>query len=479
MERIFETIRKYHMIEAGMRVIAGVSGGADSVCLLLALCRYREQVPFDITVVHVEHGIRGKESLEDAAFVKKLCEERGVPFRMEQVQAEQAARQRKMTVEEAGRALRYEVFERLRSELGANRIAVAHHMGDQAETVLWNLVRGSGVKGLGGIRPVRGAIIRPMLFLERSEIEEILNREGVSWRTDRTNLEPDYTRNRIRLQILPALERELNPGAVRHISEAALRMRKMQEYLDGETDRAAVRCIREDRGEVFLSLPLFRGYPELIRQELLKRCLILCRRGKGLKDVGAVHLDALMALAEMDCGKEYHLPGEIRAVREGTALRFHRKGRERISQDEPFGEVPFSIPGTLRVGKYLAHGEILENSPELMAAVCRPQSAGCGADRKNIEEKKYTKCMSYDTIYSNVCFRTRRPGDYLVVNQQGGRKKLKDYMIDEKIPKDQRDHVLLLASGSHILWIVGWRISEAVKVRQETRYILKIQMEEE
>lgn len=539
MERIFETIRDYGMIEAGTRVVAGVSGGADSVCLLLALCGYRERVPFEITVVHVEHGIRGEESLADAEFVEGLCGKLGVPFRLVRVRAEEAARQRRMTVEEAGRALRYEAFENVRRELGAERIAVAHHMGDQAETVLWNLARGSGVRGLGGIRPVRGRVIRPLLFMERSEIEEILRREGAEWRTDRTNLETDYTRNRIRLRVLPVLERELNAGAVRHISEAALRMRELQEYLDGETDRVARSCIRREEGEIFLSLPEFRECPKLIKKELLKRCLVLCRQesegaaegcpgtemfafapsgqGEGLKDIGAVHLDMLLALAEMDRGKENHLPGGIRVLREGEGLRFclwKGKKRQRIAEtalpEAKVVELPLPwrktqetecfaakveppLPGRemfgaggglpaaeiFRVGRYRVRAEILENSEALMEEACHPADAESGLDMKNIREKKYTKCMSYDTIYSNVCFRTRRPGDYLIVNRQGGRKKLKDYMIDEKIPKDQRDRVWLLAAGSHVLWVVGWRISEAVKIRQDTRYILKIQMEEE
>ena len=256
MNRIYQTICQYHMISPGDRVIAGVSGGADSVCLLRALAGYREQVPFTLFVVHVEHGIRGAESLADAAFVKGLCEALAVPFYMEAVDVTAYAREHRMTVEEAGRSVRYDCFEKLRKELGAEKIAVAHNQNDQAETVLWNLVRGSGLKGLGGIRPVRDRIIRPLLFLGRPEIETILKDLGQPWRTDRTNLENDYTRNRLRREILPQLEKNLNHQALQHIAQAAIRLQEAQQYIEKQAEKSARGSIeiRKDGSVRLLSL---------------------------------------------------------------------------------------------------------------------------------------------------------------------------------------------------------------------------------
>lgn len=236
MQRIFHTIEAYQMIRPGMRVLAAVSGGADSVCLLAALAAFREQIDFSLYVIHVEHGLRGEESLADARYVEELCRSFSVPFFLESVDAAAEARKRHLSVEEAGRALRYEAFDRVAGQVGADRIAVAHNENDQAETVLWNLVRGSGLQGLGGIRPVRGRIIRPLLFLGRPEIEAILLAQGIAWRTDRTNLTCDYTRNRIRLQVLPELTKELNPQAVGHIAEAAHRLQEVQEYISAQCD---------------------------------------------------------------------------------------------------------------------------------------------------------------------------------------------------------------------------------------------------
>ncbi|MDO4322731.1 MAG: tRNA lysidine(34) synthetase TilS [Lachnospiraceae bacterium] len=478
MRRIFDVIEAYHMIEPGMHVIAGVSGGADSVCLLYVLNEYRRKVPFMLTAVHVEHGLRGEESLEDAQFTSRLCGEMGLPFRLAHACVKQLAGEKGMSIEEAGRVERYRIFEEIRKELGAQKIAVAHNRNDQAETVLHHLVRGSGLKGLGGICPVRGAIIRPLLFTERREIEEILVKANVPWRVDRTNLEQEYTRNKIRLSILPQMERELNERAVEHIAQAAERLQQVQSYLEQVTDRAAQKCIfipgesgktvlpaerefrnrQTDRGSVCILLPSFFEEDDLIRQELIRRALAMCG---GLRDVGAVHVNALMKLAEMDCGRELSLPGGIRAVRENQMIRFARQSRPEHAEQEV---LVLEEPGHYWTEDWEITVELMENSEVLYTQI--------------IAEKKYTKWFSYDTIKSNVLFRTRRTGDYLVVNAQGGRKKLKDYLIDCKIPKDRRDQIWLLAEGSHVLWVPGYRISEAAKVTKTTKKVMKIQLEE-
>lgn len=488
MQRIYDTIQNYHMIEPGMRVLAGVSGGADSVCLLLALAEYRRLIGFELVAVHVEHGIRGEESLADARYVEKLCRSFGVELVVEHPDVAGLAQERHMTMEEAGRAARYEIFERIRLERGADRIAVAHNQNDQAETVLWNLVRGSGIAGLAGMSPVRNHLVRPLLFLSRAEIEKILRSRGIGWQTDRTNLETCYTRNRIRLQVLPQMEQQLNAQAVRHLAEASERLREVCEYLSKETDRAAARCILPG---VYLDLQEFCREQPLIQKELLKRCVSLAHGGAGgLKDLGHLHLEALLSLAGMPCGKSLDLPGKLQVIRERQFLHFiaqekserfgsaaqaevsgmsHHTGKASCAGRSPEKsaalEIPVTVDSPFRVGGFSVRAELLDNSAEILQEIH--------------EEKKYTKLLSYDTINYHVCFRTRRTGDYLIINQDGGRKKLKDYLIDQKIPRQERDRLWLLADGSHILWIVGDRISEAAKVKQDTKQILKIQLEED
>ena len=243
LEKIFQTIEHHRMILPGMRILAGVSGGADSVCLLYALKEYRRRVPFSLKAVHVEHGIRGEESLEDARWVEALCREWEIPCRVVRRSVEQLAKEEKLSLEEAGRKARYDAFEEERLAWQADRTAVAHNRNDQAETVLFRLARGSGLTGLCGIRPVQGKIIRPLLFLSREEIEGILTERKIGWRTDRTNQETAYTRNRIRLEILPALEEQVNERACEHIASAASRFQEVWEYLQVQTDLAEEKCI--------------------------------------------------------------------------------------------------------------------------------------------------------------------------------------------------------------------------------------------
>ena len=236
MQKVFAYMEEHAMIHAGDKVIAGVSGGADSMCLLFVLLDYRRLLPFSLTVAHVEHGVRGQESIGDARFVEKICREHKIDYRLVSCQVVEIAKREKLSVEEAGRRARYEAFERIREEMGADKIAVAHNQDDQAETVLFQIARGSGLRGAGGIRPVRGNIIRPLLCLSRAEIEAYLRGRSQTWRTDATNSGLDYARNRIRHQILPVFEKEINSASRAHIAALAQELQHVQAYMEQETE---------------------------------------------------------------------------------------------------------------------------------------------------------------------------------------------------------------------------------------------------
>lgn len=479
-DKVKNTIEKYKMLLPGDHVIAGVSGGADSVCLLAVLRLYRGQCPFRITVVHVEHGVRGEASLEDAAFVERICREWEVPCVIRQVDMKGEAKRTGESPEEAGRRLRYRVFEACCRELGANKIAVAHNQNDQAETVLLNLARGSGLRGLGGILPVREAlpgprskgagvqVIRPLLFVSRREIEAWLEEQQLAWRMDETNRETEYTRNKIRLEILPKMEREVNQESVKHMAQAARHLQKAEAYLRAEAERKYAGCVKErELGPVgqpagraaIISLPRFLAEEELMQEYILRLAVERLLAGRGLKDYIEAHFEAMKRLAGMPCGRRMDFPGGLRGVRRREELWLMLPG-EKAAEEK--AQIP--ICGS---GDY-----------EFMGCTFRVDFVSRTENLRTFPEKKYTKWLAYDTIKDNVCLRTRRTGDYLIVNRAGGKKKLKDYMIDQKIPREERDHVLLLAEGSHILWVVGWRISEGAKVTEYSDKIIKIQMME-
>ena len=488
LQKIFSYIKEKELIGTGDVVFAGVSGGADSMCLLEVLREYQRQTAFELRVIHVEHGIRGQESLADAAYVRQFCAERGIPCEVISVDACAYSRVHGLSVEEAARVLRYEAFEQaaqkaeiagaagrvsaesgqmaetaevVREASGENgeiagvgdacqglygsraRIAVAHHMEDQAETVLWQMIRGSDIRGMGGMRPRRGAVIRPLLDVKRVQIEEFLKESGISWREDATNRDSVYTRNRLRIDVLPVLE-ELNSQAVRHLCESADRLQETERYLEAQTDVLCGRAVREiSPGRILVCAPLLQEQPLLQRRVLYRALERACG---GAKDLGAGHVALLQELFSHQAGRELSLPYRVTAVRtyEGVEL-FSRFARE-------------------------MEGEESENAPEhiYMEVIDREKVF-------EISKKKYTKWFDYDKIKYNAQIRRRQGGDYLVIDSEGHRQKLKNYLVNEKIPKTERDKQLLLADGSHIMWVIGHRISDYYKVDEHTKRVLKVQ----
>ncbi len=433
------------------RILAAVSGGADSLCLMLAL----KELGFGVHVIHVEHGIRGRESLEDAAFVQQICGAEGIPCTVRQIDAPAIARRTGQTLEEAARSGRYCMLEETAREERIRTVATAHHMGDQAETVLWNLIRGSGVSGLCGIRQARTAgpdltIIRPLLDCSREEIEEYLRSRGQTWRIDRTNLDPGFTRNAIRLQILPRLE-ALNDGAAEHIARAAADLAEAEEYLENEAQAHYSRVVRKDGGDVLIDTGALLELPGVLRRRILLSALAEACGGR--KDLTRRHVEALEDLAEGDNGRRTALPAALTAVREEGLVRLTR------SMPEPVGE-EIALD---RDGEY--HFPAGNRGGSIMVTVRRGIWDG-----GEVPKKKYTKLLAYDTIGPCIMLRTRRAGDWLAVTAEGGRRKLKDYLIDEKIPRDLRDSLPLIAQGDHVLWVIGGRISERAKVRAGDHY---------
>ena len=457
--RIKDYIGTYQMIQPGDNVLAAVSGGADSVFLMRVLKELSRELPCTVRVVHVEHGIRGEDSLRDAAFVEKLCQKEGITCLVEHVNAPLYAKQSGTGIEEAARTLRYQVFERIAKEEQADRIAVAHHMEDNAETMLFHLARGTGLLGLAGIPPVRGRIIRPLLCVSREEIEAWLTENGQPWCMDETNADVSLSRNLIRAEVLPKLK-EINPSAVLHMAETAELLRKTGEYLDRETAAALENAKDGDRTSVIK----LTGLDPAAAEHLVYRTL---QRVAGrTKDITRMHVRSVCDLAKKPVGKQVSLPygmvaertyDAIRVVKQsGAALGFEKdedcSGEKPVAQNESL-----KIPGRTLVGKaYQFDAKIILYDGE----------------EEKIPRNPYTKWFDYDKIKNGLQIRGRNRGDYLQIDRKGGHKSIQDYMVNEKIPAKDRDRILLLADGSHIVWVIGRRISEAYKVTKETKRVL-------
>ena len=449
-------IEEHHMLKKGDCVLAAVSGGADSICLLTVLLGLRQEWDLRLCAVHVEHGIRGEDSLQDARFVERFCESHQVPLEVFHCKAKDYAKAHKMTVEEGARDLRYGFFAKAAEGFGADKVAVAHNQDDWAETMLFHLFRGTGIRGLAGMEPKRDSLIRPLLCVERREIMEWLRAQELSWCEDSTNQEENYTRNRIRHTILSCAREQINEGAVRHMIRTAEELSEIERFLEEADGKAFRLCVREEEREYFIFEEAFRRLQPLLRKRLIRRCL--AGLGGGLKDLDRRHIELVEELFEKRTGSRLSLPGGRTGIREygGVSLRWEEPETERQEMEElPAVE----IPGTCGVGDVRWFFS-LENAQK----------------DQIIPEKAYTKWFDYDKIENYPVIRRRMSGDYLEINREHGHKKLKDYLIDAKVPAEERDRLLLLADGSHIIWIPGMRISEYYKVTEDTRQILKVQI---
>ena len=445
--RVHRTVREFGMTEQGGAVLAALSGGADSVCMLLILAAMREEEGFRLRALHVHHGLR-ESAEEDLSYSEWLCGRLDIPFAFVREDVLSIAGRRGTGIEETAREVRYEALERCAQEWDpACRIAVAHHLEDQAETVLFHLVRGSSLRGLGGIRPVSGRIIRPLLFEERAQIESCLRSAGTAWRTDETNADTRYARNLLREEILPLLER-VNSGARRHIARAAVEAAETEDYLQKVTAEACRRCTVSTKAGPALSLEALGREEALVQKRILYRAL--ADKAGGEKDIQAVHVETLRGLLAKGGEARLDLPGDVRAVRSGGMLRL-MAGRECEE----------------------AVREAAQGWPEDASGYCVEVFSFDG-DMGRVPRNKYTKWFDYDKIATFPVFRTRKSGDRITVTDGGRSKTLARWMIDEKIPRMVRDRICFPAAEAEVMWIPGCRISAAFKVEPQTRRILQI-----
>lgn len=459
-QKIKEWVQKQNMFLPGDGILVGLSGGADSVALIMVLHSLRQEWSLKLAALHIHHGIR-PEAEADLEFCKKLCEQLQIPFYAEYVNVPELAEQQGIGEEEAGRNARYTFFEKYRSELGLDHIAVAHHQNDQAETMLFQLFRGSGLRGLSGIPGVRNYIIRPLLAATRTEIEAYLAQKKVSFMTDSTNALDVYARNKIRHHILPMAE-ELVPGAVRHMNQTGEILREVLDYLEGETAVFLEKHSGWEDASLQVSLPALRGaHPALQKAVILEA---VSRILNSRKDISARNVQDILSLLDKDGEKYISLPYGGTVTKSYDKLIFSvLAAREAAGQEIVAGEGFHVEPDR----EYLLEdGRILRTKLYLCDDFCNYL--------ENIPKSDCIKWFDYDKIMSVLSFRKRMQGDYLTIRDDGARKSLQDYFVNEKVPKYERENILVLADGQHILWVPGMRISTHYKITKDTKRILEV-----
>jgi len=446
-QKVKAYVKAHHMLCEQDKVIAGVSGGADSICLLFMLLELQKEIGFSMAAVHVHHGLREESADADEKYVEKVCKEQNVDFFSFHENVKEYAKMTGESEEEAGRNVRRNIFQKVLKEQCGTKIALAHHKNDNVETFLWNLCRGTGLKGLGGILPVSGEYIRPLLCLKREEIEVYLQEREIPYCTDETNLRNDYTRNRIRNQVIPYMEESLNTQTVNHMAETIENIRLFNEYIAQEVEKYVRSCVLEKNQKYFLNKEKFEGVPEVFKKYVIHETLAKVAGKK--KDIEARHIAGVLELFGRQVGKSIDLPYGL------TACRIY-DGIELFDGNSDMKE----------------EGCLEENAPDMKIRVFDRTS-----DMVTFPEKIYTKWFDYDIIKCTVKIRHREPGDYIVIDRQGRTQKLKQYFINEKIPQNMRDKIWLVADGKEIMWIVGYRQSNGYQITENTTKIIEISFE--
>lgn len=471
VEEVRRWIEEENLIEAGDTVLVGVSGGADSVCLLLVLLAYQKQLDYILRVVHIEHGIRGAQSKEDAVFVETLCERLQLPCQTYEVDVPAYAKERHLGLEEAARELRYAGFRQAAKQVCAEhiKVALAHHADDNAETMLFQMARGSGIRGISGIRAKREmdenvTLIRPLLMVTRKQIEAYLAEQGEAYRVDATNEDIAYSRNRIRHEILPQLT-QINRQAVMHMAQSARQLAELSDYFELETARVAASVCKRTEGQCVIKNELFEQYPPVLQKAVLHQ--VLGDTAGSRKDIGSVHVNELLHLAGLQTGRRISLPYGLGAERIYAGIRILYQENPVECGDDTY-EIALSELEEKPAGEWsvirLKDGEVRMRIRDLSEEIWE------------IPKKTYTKLLNYDRIKCNLQFRKRAGGDYLTIDAAGHRKKIKEYFVEEKIPRSTRETIWLLAEGAHVLWVVGKRISAHYKIDSDTQKVLEIQM---
>jgi tRNA(Ile)-lysidine synthase len=468
LNKVRKTIVQHAMLERGERLIAAVSGGPDSVALLKALTLIAAEFNLSLVVAHLNHGLRGAAADAEEEFVCSLSRSMNVECVSGKIDIA-ALKEPGKSLEELCREQRYAFLKKVAADCRATKIALGHHLQDQAETVLMNLLRGSGAEGLRGMLPVReGLIIRPLLQVTRKEILAFLQEMGISFTTDSSNAHDCYLRNRIRHNLLPLMKEGFNRRVEENLSRTAEIMRLDDDYLAIEVEEWLCRWgISGPEGDMRLPLTEFLKLHPALQQRVIKNLLAsTSRSGQG---IGYKHVSAALALARGSHGSaSLDLPGGVLLRREYHTLIFSRlldrpdvpAGR-RIAVN-PNYRYPVNVPGQVEVKEAgLSINFQFADKPD-QALISTP-----GA---------HLAYLDYGAIHPPLVIRNVIPGDWLQPLGMTGKKKLKALFIDEKVPSARRHLLPLLADQQSVIWVPGLRISSRVSVTEKTRQVLKVEI---
>ncbi len=445
------TISRYAMFSGGETVLVGLSGGPDSVCLLTILHAFRDDLGLRLHAVYVDHGLRPGEAPDEIAFCDQLCSSLSVPFLVKMVDVKAYAAERRMNRQEAARDLRYQTYEEVLFQVRGERIALGHTADDQLETFLLRLLRGAGPKGLSGIPPVRGNIVRPLIETERDDVEEYLDRRRIRYIVDSSNLRVDYLRNRIRKTFIPALKK-VNPSIVRTTQRTTEILREEERYFDIIITKNLMKLIsRKTNSRIELFLIPMETMEKVILRRVLRRAI---EETRGLRRIEFINIEEIIDLIKKGkAGDRIYLPDGLRAIRGYATLIITSEAPKKLET------LSLTVPG--------------EAVSRECKVVVRASVEEAIVDYK---DGKTTALFDADKTGTSLTVRSRREGDFFFPMGFGKRKKLQDFFVDEKVPRDERDEIPVVVKETDVIWIAGFRGDERFKVTEGTKRFLRLEL---
>lgn len=479
-KRVLEYIHRHRMLASGDKLVVAVSGGADSVCLLHLLFKLRNKLKIDLHAAHLNHLLRGDEADEDACYVVRLAERLDIPVTAGRRDVREYQSRQRLSLEEAAREARYAFLHEVAVSTGAGQVAIGHTSDDHIETILLHLIRGTGTRGLTGLRPVvqrrnsgkNLTIIRPLLTISRQETADYCREEQLNPRLDTSNLSLSPLRNRVRLQLLPLLQ-SYNPQVTEALLRTASTSADDLAYLEEQASRLRRRIVKKQGDTVILDREPFLKLPEALKRHLLR--LVTGELMGSLKDIEARHIEDMMAALARPAGKRIDLPRGLVFSNEydryllgtdpGALSPFPILSKENI---------PLKIPGETHFTGWRLTATIAGNEEAVFQEKTGGTFSSLPGNGKVSAESGLTACFDLDKTGRQLSLRHRQSGDRFRPLGMGHSKKLGEFMIDARIPLAWRERVPVICSTEHIMWVVGYRIDDRVKVSSNTRKILSL-----
>lgn len=449
LDSVTDTIIRHDLLRGGEKVVVGLSGGPDSVCLLVLFDKLKQRFDLEVCAVYIDHGLRPAETPAEILFCEHLCRQFGIPFMSRSIDVRAHAEKHGMNRQEAARELRYQCFLEVATEVTADLVALAHNADDQAETVLMRLLRGSGPAGLSGIPIKRRNIIRPLLETERSTIEHFLNEHEITSVIDSSNMRTDYMRNRIRKILMPELV-QMNPEFIRSIQRMTAIVQEEERYFEIIVTKTLMKLVSRKNDK---RLELFLAPLEMMNRVLLRRVL---RRAldmtESLRGIIFIHIeDIIKLIISGKAGDRIYLPRDIRVIKEYALL-----------------VITSESPPVVTDNKLHPPGEaVLIGIRTVIKAQFEEDGSDPGDGRSSV-------LLDAGKMLFPLKIRARKPGDFFYPYGFGKKKKIQDYFVDEKVPRDERDGVPLVLSENDIAWIAGYRADHRFRVTDQTKKFLRL-----